>query len=434
MSMMEIRKLLLQSPLNCSDSPTEISNEQSQVQLGRRLTRYFCQPKMVTLSTVIVVLTLFLSSVFVNEQAASSSTTTVVVERFFSTLQVCSTVEINSTSNSSSKCAVTRSYCSKLARAELLPKGIVAGTSDLQMRSLTPEDEDMVKKNMPKNLLAMAVGIKQKEGVNRIVQKFPLSNFTIMLFHYDGIADQWNDLPWYNQSIHIVALRQTKWWYAKRFMHPDIVEQYNYIFLWDEDLGVENFNASRYVQIMQEDGMEISQPALDPASNIHHGITIRKLDSRSHKRFFKTQGTTGCTKERDGPPCTGWVEVMAPVFSKAAWRCTWHMIQNDLVHGWGIDFKVGYCAQGIRSQKVGIIDAEYVLHQGIPSLGGPRFNRVCSSTIILPNLFNVRMRSVIEMKEFLRRWRNAVKTDPDWIDPYQTFNESSPGFHEDARY
>jgi hypothetical protein len=35
-------------------------------------------------------------------------------------------------------------------------------------------------------------------------------------------------------------------WYAKRFMHPDIVEQYNYIFLWDEDLGVKNFNASRY--------------------------------------------------------------------------------------------------------------------------------------------------------------------------------------------
>ncbi len=45
--------------------------------------------------------------------------------------------------------------------------------------------------------------------------QFPLSNFTIMLFHYDGLADQWNDLPWYNQSIHIVALRQTKWWETK---------------------------------------------------------------------------------------------------------------------------------------------------------------------------------------------------------------------------
>jgi hypothetical protein len=136
----------------------------------------------------------------------------------------------------------------------------------------------------PKNLLAMAVGINQKEGVDQIVQKFPLSNFTIMLFHYDGITDQWNDLPWYNQSIHIVALHQTKWWYAKRFMHPDIVEQYNYIFLWDEDLGVKNFNASRYVQIMEEDGMEISQPALDPASlDIHHGITLRRPKNRSHK-------------------------------------------------------------------------------------------------------------------------------------------------------
>jgi hypothetical protein len=45
-----------------------------------------------------------------------------------------------------------------------------------------------------------------------LIFQFPLSNFTIMLFHYDGITDQWNDLPWYNQSIHIVALHQTKWW------------------------------------------------------------------------------------------------------------------------------------------------------------------------------------------------------------------------------
>lgn len=34
-------------------------------------------------------------------------------------------------------------------------------------------------------------------------------------------------------------------WFAKRFLHPDIVSQYSYIFLWDEDLGVENFNVQR---------------------------------------------------------------------------------------------------------------------------------------------------------------------------------------------
>lgn len=91
---------------------------------------------------------------------------------------------------------------------------------------------------------------------------------------------------------------------------------------------------------------------------------------------------------------------------------------------------------------MGIIDAEYILHQGIPSLGGPRFNRTTLREMArrgqgakTPDLRKeVRLRSVIEMKEFLRRWRNAIKTDPDWIDPYQTFNKNSPGFHEDARY
>ena len=31
-------------------------------------------------------------------------------------------------------------------------------------------------------------------------------------------------------------------WYAKRFLHPDIIAPYDYIFIWDEDLGVENFD------------------------------------------------------------------------------------------------------------------------------------------------------------------------------------------------
>lgn len=34
-------------------------------------------------------------------------------------------------------------------------------------------------------------------------------------------------------------------WFAKRFLHPDIVALYSYIFLWDEDIGVENFHPGR---------------------------------------------------------------------------------------------------------------------------------------------------------------------------------------------
>lgn len=36
-------------------------------------------------------------------------------------------------------------------------------------------------------------------------------------------------------------------WYAKRFLHPNIVAQYDYIFIWDEDLDVEHFNAEEWV-------------------------------------------------------------------------------------------------------------------------------------------------------------------------------------------
>jgi hypothetical protein len=35
---------------------------------------------------------------------------------------------------------------------------------------------------------------------------------------------------------------------------------------------------------------------------------------------------------------------MAPVFTKEAWTCVWHMIQNDLVHGWGLDWNFWRCA------------------------------------------------------------------------------------------
>lgn len=34
-------------------------------------------------------------------------------------------------------------------------------------------------------------------------------------------------------------------WFAKRFLHPDVVSIYDHIFLWDEDLGVENFHPRR---------------------------------------------------------------------------------------------------------------------------------------------------------------------------------------------
>ncbi|XVE67507.1 hypothetical protein DITRI_Ditri08aG0166600 [Diplodiscus trichospermus] len=232
--------------------------------------------------------------------------------------------------------------------SEALPQGIVVETSNLEMRPLW---SDTVKNGNPEpsaNLLAIDVGIQQKEIVDRIVKKFHSRDFIVMLFHYDGIVDEWRDLEWSGCAIHVSAVNQTKWWFAKRFLHPDIVAEYKYIFLRDEDLGVDNFDPRQYLSIIEDEGLEISQPALDPSkSEVHHQITAHRRNSRFHS----------------------WVEMMAPVFSRAAWRCAWYMIQNDLIHAWGLDMQLGYSAQGDRMKNVGVVDARYIVHLGLPTLG-----------------------------------------------------------------
>ncbi|XP_024188834.1 uncharacterized protein LOC112193053 isoform X1 [Rosa chinensis] len=310
--------------------------------------------------------------------------------------------------------------------SEPLPRGIVSQTSNLEMQPLwrtpnTPPSKLYQKSaNSSISLLAMAVGIKQKDLVGKMVKKFLSSGFVVMLFHYDGNVDEWKQFQWNDLVIHVSAVNQTKWWFAKRFLHPDIVAQYSYIFLWDEDLGVDNFNPQRYVSIVRKEGLEISQPALDfSQSEVHHQITARVKGSTVHRRTYKPNANgTGCDEHSKAPPCTGWIELMAPVFSRAAWRCVWYMIQNNLIHAWGLDMQLGYCAQGNRMKKIGVVDAEYIIHYGRPTLGGPDENEKLPQSIAKDHRVDVRRESYNEMKIFRRKWERAAKNDECWIDPY----------------
>ncbi|XP_059659440.1 uncharacterized protein LOC132306173 [Cornus florida] len=312
-----------------------------------------------------------------------------------------------------------------------LPRGIIQARSDLELKPLwsTSSSRSKVKVSSNSYLLAIPVGIKQKRNVDDIVQKFLSENFTIILFHYDGHVDGWWDLEWSNKAIHIVAQNQTKWWFAKRFLHPAVVSVYDYIFLWDEDLGVENFHPGRYLEIVKSEGLEISQPALAPNSTgIHHRITIRKRTNKLHRRVYDSRGSVKCSDASEGPPCTGFVEGMAPVFSRSAWHCAWHLIQNDLVHGWGMDMKLGYCAQGDRTKKVGIIDSEFIVHQGIQTLGGSSARKTSNSEESVKKSgvdmrSEIRRQSTSELQIFKERWERAVKEDKNWVDPFRRYRK-----------
>ncbi|XP_073286856.1 uncharacterized protein [Primulina huaijiensis] len=247
--------------------------------------------------------------------------------------------------------------------AERLPPGVIVAESDFYTRRLygVPGEDLLVK---PRYLMTFTVGLEQKMIIDAAVRKLT-ENFTILLFHYDGRTSEWDEFKWSKRAIHVSVLKQTKWWYAKRFLHPDIVAPYDYIFIWDEDLGVEDFDFEEYIKLVKKHGLDISQPGLSPDSRMSWEMTRRRNDTEVHK---DTEERPGWCSDPHLPPCAAFVEIMAPVFSRKAWRCVWHMIQNDLVHGWGLDFALRKCVEPAH-EKIGVVDSQWVVHQTIPSLG-----------------------------------------------------------------
>ncbi|XP_038972344.1 uncharacterized protein LOC103720060 [Phoenix dactylifera] len=247
--------------------------------------------------------------------------------------------------------------------AESLPKGIVASESDFYLRRLWGNpDEDLVIRQ--KYLVTFTVGYEQKDNIDAAIKKFS-ENFTILLFHYDGRTSEWDEFEWSKRAIHVSARKQAKWWYAKRFLHPDIVAPYEYIFIWDEDLGLEHFDAEEYIKLVKKHGLEISQPGLEPDRGLTWKMTKKRDDHEVHK---ETEEQPGWCTDPHLPPCAAFVEIMATVFSRDAWRCVWHMIQNDLIHGWGLDFALRKCVEPAH-EKIGVVDAQWIAHEVIPSLG-----------------------------------------------------------------
>ncbi|KAG1330894.1 hypothetical protein COCNU_02G008620 [Cocos nucifera] len=250
---------------------------------------------------------------------------------------------------------------SKPAGSEPLPKGIISQTSNFEMQPLWGSPKGKGNTKSSKSLLAIPVGIRQKEVVNQIVTKFPPNDFMVMLFHYDGVVDEWRDLQWSDSALHISAINQTKWWFAKRFLHPNIVAEYNYIFLWDEDLDVENFHPLRKLFIVSTEEF---------TSSLVVGDVMRTV------LLLHAQG---CSMVRIAfwliPSWTSYSYLIPYgdpfILPDVAQRLTLEQPDyNDLIHAWGLDKKLGYCAQGDRSKNVGVVDSEYIVHKGIATLGG----------------------------------------------------------------
>lgn len=131
---------------------------------------------------------------------------------------------------------------------------------------------------------------------------------------------------------------------------------YKHLFIWDEDLdaSASGFNSTRYSEIMNQHALHITQPAISTGP-VSWPITRLLPGAVLHR----------CSSAREAP-C---VEVMAPVISRQAWPCVWALLQDDLVHAFGLDLAWHVCAPG-GTKGMAVIDSEPVRHLALPTLGG----------------------------------------------------------------
>lgn len=212
----------------------------------------------------------------------------------------------------------------------------------------------MPKLEPSKGLLALPVRIEHKARVAHLLQLFQREGFFIVLFQQD--ESDWSDVPGYGTSIaSIRAHRRSKWWFAKHFLVPDLVENYAYLFLWDPDVVLPDAWSPRSaVELLKAYGVHAGFPAFasgvpseDPMLNRLFSLDDARLHANEIGRF------------------TSLFHPKYPIVASSTWRsCVWESLPDDPA-----DIEVGmewylypFCASQGHCRFV-ILDQVYVHHR-----------------------------------------------------------------------
>lgn len=183
-------------------------------------------------------------------------------------------------------------------------------------------------------LLAVPTSGAHREIVAAMVERFR-PQFDVWLFVWDGSLFESSEF----RDCHVIHVNgYNKWDFARDFLAPDIVREYEFLFVWDDDLNVTNFDPDLFLAVMSHNRLEMAQPALSRDSYFSHRITLQR------------QGIGRLTD---------FVEVMAPVWTRAAWPAWYKMLTPDNPWGWGYDL-AAHSACGY--ERMGIVDCTTVRH------------------------------------------------------------------------
>jgi len=189
-----------------------------------------------------------------------------------------------------------------------------------------------------KYLYASPVGRKGKDFLMTIIDKFGTKDFDYLIFAYDETPF---DEPIF-KDCRFIREKGYHTYFFKKYLTPQYCMPYDYIFPWMDDIDIENFSVTNFIEIMKRNDLELAQPALSEKSMTSHDIT--KKHNYRIGRFTK------------------FVELMVQVFRSDAWLKYWAILDKNAKsnpYGWGYDF---VCKKVCGLKNLGIIDAECVTH------------------------------------------------------------------------
>jgi hypothetical protein len=202
--------------------------------------------------------------------------------------------------------------------------------------------EPKIKNHDLKMLYVSPVGSGARELLPDVLAPFLAARADCLLLQYDESELTVPD------NVRVIHDAGYKFPLALRHLHPDAVADYDFIFFWDDDLGVRDFNPEKFAQIMLVNRLDMAQPAIVSPHGLSHSITEhrpcpppwRSPDGRS---VHPVVGRL-----------TNFVEIMAPVFTREAWREFYDYLDPENRSGWGYDY--------IPLGRKGIVDAMPVVH------------------------------------------------------------------------
>lgn len=160
-------------------------------------------------------------------------------------------------------------------------------------------------------------------------------DYDIYVIYYGDNLHQYEK---YKQNVQWIEQRkgskfQNFFWFYRN--HLEILDQYDYFFILDDDLVFYTLDINQMFSIAREYELSICQPSFLPESVVSHKITLQ--NDATFLRY------------------TNFVEVNSPLFNKEALINTMRVMDDSLI-GFGIDYLMIWANGMYEKNKYAVID------------------------------------------------------------------------------